>query len=127
MKRGIILHILLLFAAVSVVAARTSDRVISRRYVMENGLSSNRVYSIVQDSLGFIWFGTNDGLNRFDGLDFRKYYYTGEDGDGMSSNSVRWLLISRDNRMWIALDNGVRCLRSPNGRFQPFRRPDRYG
>ena len=71
MKRGIILHILLLFAAVSVVAARTSDRVISRRYVMENGLSSNRVYSIVQDSLGFIWFGTNDGLNRFDGLDFR--------------------------------------------------------
>lgn len=74
---------------------------------MENGLSSNRVYSIVQDSLGFIWFGTNDGLNRFDGLDFRKYYYTGEDGDGMSSNSVRWLLISRDNRMWIALDNGV--------------------
>ena len=120
MKRGIILHILLLFAAVSVVAARTSDRVISRRYVMENGLSSNRVYSIVQDSLGFIWFGTNDGLNRFDGLDFRKYYYTGEDGDGMSSNSVRWLLISRDNRMWIALDNGVDVYDPQTGVFSHF-------
>lgn len=117
MRRSLLL-LLLLSAAFPATTAPLRERVLLRRYVMENGLSSNRVYSIVQDSLGFIWFGTNDGLNRFDGLDFRKYYYAPE--GGMSSNSVRWLLIGRDNRMWIALDNGVDIYDPHTGAFSRF-------
>ena len=39
----------------------------------EDGLSNNNVYDIIQDKLGFIWFATDDGLNRFDGYDFKIY------------------------------------------------------
>ena len=111
------------FPSVAAMAAGDlQTRSLSRLYTMENGLSSNRVHCIVQDSLGFIWFGTNDGLNRFDGMDFRKYYYTdGNDGSSMSSNSVRWLMIGSDNRMWIALDNGIDIYDPHSGSFSRFK------
>ena len=41
-----------------------------RNYTVDDGLSSNHVYGIVQDSVGFIWFGTDNGLCRFDGCEF---------------------------------------------------------
>jgi len=42
-----------------------------RHYEMKHGLSSNTVYGIIQDEEGYIWIGTDDGLNRFDGRDFK--------------------------------------------------------
>ena len=47
-----------------------------RNYTVDDGLSSNHVYGIVQDSIGFIWFGTDNGLCRFDGCEFRSYTHT---------------------------------------------------
>ena len=47
-----------------------------RNYTVDDGLSSNHVYGIVQDSIGFIWFGTDNGLCRFDGCEFRCYTHT---------------------------------------------------
>lgn len=44
-----------------------------RSYQVEDGLSHNSVWAVMQDSKGFMWFGTNDGLNRFDG---KKLKYT---------------------------------------------------
>lgn len=74
---------------------------------MDNGLSSNRIYSIVQDSLGFIWFGTNYGLNRFDGTRVKNYYYSANNPHCISSNNIRNLHIDSNNKMWISLDNGI--------------------
>ena len=42
-------------------------------YKAEDGLSSNTVYAVLQDSKGFMWFGTENGLNRFDGYTFTAY------------------------------------------------------
>ncbi|MEO7767559.1 MAG: two-component regulator propeller domain-containing protein, partial [Ferruginibacter sp.] len=44
-----------------------------RHYQVENGLSNNMVYCSVQDQDGFLWFGTKDGLNRFDGYHFKLF------------------------------------------------------
>ena len=44
-----------------------------RSYQIEEGLSNNSVWAVMQDSKGFMWFGTNDGLNRFDGRSFKVY------------------------------------------------------
>ncbi|AIM39019.1 hypothetical protein KO02_21720 [Sphingobacterium sp. ML3W] len=89
------------------VLAQSRSQVNKRNYTMDQGLSSNRVYSIVQDSVGFIWVGTNDGLNRFDGTRFRNFRYDSKSSNCISSNSVMDLLIASDERLWIALDNGV--------------------
>lgn len=87
--------------------SQSDSRIIKRVYKMEDGLSSNRVYSIVQDSLGFIWMATSHGLNRFDGLKFKHYYFKDGDKNSISSNQLNGLLIAKDKRMWISLGDGV--------------------
>lgn len=52
------------------------------------GLSHNTVYSIVQDRKGFIWFGTREGLNRFDGHEVISYYSNPEDSFSLTSNHI---------------------------------------
>ena len=44
-----------------------------RSYQIEDGLSHNSVWAVMQDKEGFMWFGTNDGLNRFDGKSFKVF------------------------------------------------------
>lgn len=75
-------------------------------YTMNDGLSSNRIYSIVQDSCGFIWFGTDDGLNRFDGIRFKCYRFPQILGESTGS-SVRKIFIDSKKRMWVGLDSGI--------------------
>ena len=50
-----------------------AQRIFSTSYTMDDGLAANRVYSILQDSCGFMWFGTDDGLSRFDGIAFKPF------------------------------------------------------
>jgi signal transduction histidine kinase/ligand-binding sensor domain-containing protein/DNA-binding response OmpR family regulator len=79
----------------------------SRTYTVDNGLSSNCVYGIVQDEMGFIWFGTKNGLCRFDSREFRCYYHSESDPTSISSNSIRRLTIDSRGWIWISLDYGV--------------------
>ncbi len=74
-------------------------------YTVAEGLPSNQIYAIGQDKSGFIWFGTSNGLSRFDGQCFRNYRKN--DGSGLSNNSILHLLVDRDERIWVSLDTGV--------------------
>lgn len=80
--------------------------IFSTSYTMDEGLASNRIYNIVQDSLGFMWFCTDDGLSRFDGVRFKNYYpsdYT----KSTTNNGARSILLESSGKMWIGLDNGI--------------------
>jgi len=66
MRKTIISLLLAIFAATSFMAAKTGS--IVRNITMTDGLKSNTVRNIVEDKYGFIWFGTDNGLCRFDGL-----------------------------------------------------------
>ncbi|MEC8885050.1 MAG: two-component regulator propeller domain-containing protein, partial [Bacteroidota bacterium] len=61
-------------------------------YTVENGLSHNTVLSSLQDSKGFLWFGTKDGLNRFDGYAFKRFQNKPNDQKHLLGNYVESLL-----------------------------------
>ena len=59
-----------------------------RHYTNKQGLSHNTVYCALQDKKGFMWFGTDDGLNRFDGHQFRIYRYNSYDPESLPNDRI---------------------------------------
>jgi ligand-binding sensor domain-containing protein len=76
-----------------------------QRYSLEEGLSQQSVNAIVQDAEGFMWFGTEDGLNRFDGYEFRPLRHDRGDDRSLPNGWVASLVAS-DDGLWIATDGG---------------------
>ncbi len=62
----------------------------------KDGLSENRINSIYQDKKGFIWIGTDGGLNRYDGHDFKTYYLDPEVETGLRSNIIQCITEDQD-------------------------------
>jgi len=71
-----------------------------------NGLSSNDVTCVYEDHKGFIWLGTRDGLNRFDGRVFKKFRSEAADTNSLSGNFVIDILQDKQNVFWIATKDG---------------------
>ncbi|MCP4150829.1 MAG: histidine kinase [bacterium] len=70
------------------------------------GLSQSTVHSIFQDSKGFMWFGTRNGLNRYDGYEFKKYYYVPGDPTSLSDNTILTIYEDRAGRLWVGTHRG---------------------
>lgn len=77
-----------------------------RRLVATNGLSQSSVLAMVQDDKGFLWIGTKDGLNRFDGYEFVTYKYDPSDLNTISNNEVSCLVIEENRYLWIGTRSG---------------------
>lgn len=73
---------------------------------LRHGLSQSSVSCIVQDSLGFMWFGTQDGLNRFDGYHFQVFKHDNTDTNTISNNWIHTLLFDRNGSLWVGTQNG---------------------
>ncbi len=71
------------------------------------GLSHNTVLSIVQDRYGYLWIGTTDGLNRYDGYEFTVYRHDPVDSTSLSSNNVTALLEDRAGHLWVGTEDGL--------------------
>ncbi len=72
----------------------------------ENGLSNNKVNTILRDHRGFMWIGTNDGLNRFDGHNFVVFHHRPGDKISLSGNIITALLEDKQQVLWIATADG---------------------
>lgn len=84
-----------------------------------DGLSNNRINSIVKESNGFVWIGTNSGLNRYDGLDVKIY---NQQNSNLASNDITDILIDSSNEMWIATsDGGLHLYNRTKDDFEVFR------
>lgn len=77
------------------------------RLSIANGLSSNSIWSILQDSRGFLWIGTDNGLNRFDGYNIKIFKNDPGDSTSLSSNSVESIYEDRSGRLWIGTHCGL--------------------
>lgn len=72
----------------------------------EQGVSNHQVWKIFEDSKGFIWFGTIEGLNRFDGSRLVVYKYDRKNPNSLSGNHIRDLYEDSMGNLWIAIENG---------------------
>jgi len=73
------------------------------------GLSSNFITSIVQDTCGFMWFGTENGLNKFDGYQITVYKFDRTDSTSLINNGIWDMLIDSRGKFWLATSTGLEC------------------
>ncbi len=74
------------------------------RLTVDEGLAQNIVYTITQDSLGFMWYGTQDaGLSRYNGYDITNFSYDPANPDGLAGNSVSYIFVDRQGYLWIGM------------------------
>ncbi len=74
-----------------------------RHISTDDGLASSEVYCQLQDSAGYMWFGTSRGLSRYDGYEFKNYTAS----DGLPSNSIIKMFYDKNGRIWFATYDGV--------------------
>lgn len=98
----LLLRVVLLWVVPSAALASPSFQ----RLTTRDGLSSSFVNSILQDRQGFLWFGTNDGLNRYDGYECRVFRYHPEASDGIGGSFVGELCEDGAGALWIQLGAG---------------------
>lgn len=72
----------------------------------KNGLSSNVVNAVLKDSYGWVWFATADGLNRFDGTDFKVYRHRDGDTTSVPVNEILSLYEDKTGKLWIGTGGG---------------------
>jgi len=78
------------------------------RISLEQGLSQSIIEGIVQDRIGFLWFVTEDGLNRYDGYRFHVHRSDPEDANSLSYNDLKAIVEDRDGVLWIGtLEGGL--------------------
>lgn len=81
--------------------------IIFDRLGTEDGLSQGIVTAFAQDRRGFMWIGTQEGLNRFDGFQFQSFYHIADDRDSLSHDSIWALFFDSSDRFWVGTDAGL--------------------
>lgn len=78
-----------------------------RTFTIQDGLPTTAIQDINQDTAGFLWFSTQNGLSRFDGEHFRNYYFEPKDPNSIPSNIVFKSFLASSGTMWFATYNGI--------------------
>ena len=85
-------------------------------YSSSDGLASSTVFHMVQDKKGYLWFGTLNGLSRFDGTRFINY----KAKDGLNSNSITYIVEGEDNTLYLSnFERGINTIK--DGKIENFR------
>ena len=120
-KRSLPLELGLLLALT--IPSSSQDRLRCQNFSLEEGLSQSTGYCVVQDRTGFLWVGTETGLNRYDGYNFKVYLEDRENPRALGNNYVWCLLEDKAGVLWIGTDNGLSRYVSTTDDFINYR-PD---
>jgi len=86
----------------------------------EDGLSQNAVLTIVQDQRGFMWFGTEGGLNKYDGYQFTVHKHDSEDPSTLSDDFVSVIYEDRNGDLWVGTRSGLDRMDRATGTFTRY-------
>ncbi|GAB4333303.1 MAG: hypothetical protein Kow0037_11560 [Calditrichia bacterium] len=121
LNRKLIILVFLLSSLLPVLVPAQEFHFTFKTFNVSEGLSQSSASSIVQDPFGFIWIGTHDGLNRFDGYNFEIYRSLPDSTNCLSNNEIFSLFLDTTEttaNLWVANNsNGVDCLNLVSGKF----------
>lgn len=86
---------------------------------IENGLSNNSVRCVYQDRDGFMWFGTYDGLNRYDGYQFKVYRNNLNDSNSLPHNYIYSINEDQHKNIWVGTGQGIGIYNKRTSKFTP--------
>lgn len=86
--------------------SQTSTAIDFERIKAEKGISTDNITSVQQDQKGYLWIGTTNGLNRYDGYSFKVYRHEMSDSNSLSGNHINTLFVDSKNQLWIGTHGG---------------------
>ena len=113
MKRGVLLICFLY----SIRLVYANDNYLVEYIGIERGLSNNAVTCIYQDHHGFMWFGTYDGLNRYDGYSFKVFHNIIGDSTSLRDNHIYTIEEDGNHNLWVGCVKGISIFNLANSRF----------
>ncbi len=107
-----------IFILISYATWSQSELHIANYYGRKDGLNNVAVYCLRQDNRGFLWLGTKEGLNRFDGFQFKEYYTERNNPNSLSHNKVFDILEYQPGLLLFATGSGLSVLNTKTGKFE---------
>ncbi len=102
------LPILIIFFLVhNIIPAQQNSKLVFTHLSMQDGLSNNNINCITQDSSGFIWIGTADGLNRYDGRHFKIYRFDPLQTNSLPNNNITGIAVDKKGLVWAGTTDGL--------------------
>ncbi len=98
-----------------------APKLVFKHISTDQGLSNSTIETIFQDSRGFMWFGTRDGLNRYDGYQITIYRYNAKDTNSISDNFISCIYEDRNHTLWIGTINGLNEFDVAKNRFTRYK------
>lgn len=102
-------------------AQKIEDDLKFKHFTSIDGLSQRSVMSILQDKKGYLWFGTRDGLNKFDGKKFTIYRHFSEDSTSLSNNNIHSIYQDTYGNLWIGTQNGLNKYNPKTDNFKQYK------
>ncbi len=109
--------LILLFCYLAVTESQSQLQLV-RAFTTTDGLSHNEVNKVYEDQYGFLWLGTKEGLNRFDGLHFKNYFSERNNFQSLSHNYINDILEYQDGMLLIATSSGLSVFNTKTGQFE---------
>ncbi len=119
MKRSATFAIAILATCAALQA--TAQDIRFRAFGVAKGLSQSSVCALLQDHQGFLWLGTQDGINRFDGYNFRVFKHDPARADSLPDNWINCFAEDRAGNLWVGTRSGLARFDPRTERFSPFR------
>lgn len=104
--RWCLLVVLLCQTILAKAAVAGQDNIRFGRYTQQQGLSQQAVMAVMQDRNGFMWFATQEGLNRFDGYQFRVFYHNPDNANSLSNDAVYSIIEDHQGYLWLGTYGG---------------------
>jgi ligand-binding sensor domain-containing protein/serine phosphatase RsbU (regulator of sigma subunit) len=89
-------------------------------FTVSDDLSQSNVNVVIQDSHGFLWIGTEDGLNRYDGYEFVCYAHQPNDSNSLSNNFINAVCEAGNGLLWVATNNGLNSIDLKSGKIKTY-------